>query len=656
MCRPGSVAPLAAAALFFLGALCPGSSAQVETKSFMTQAGDTLVVQNDYGKIQVHAWESSLLEVKIRKNSQGQALIRIAAQKSGSRIFIYAFFSGTGEESVDLEIKAPAFLNAILSGANPEIDIQGLQGFVRAQTFTGPVYAEDLPASVSLISDSGDLYFRSIVQPRGDARLETNSGNVTCDLAQKLNLRCWLRAGGGIFWENEPAVKGLSLEKQIGSFGPLFYAASIKGNVTVNLKDVVVQQAPPPPAPLASEGTATGVRTEGKSAGEPAEVPDQRPKLSHPAPSPRKPPGAPGQQAEPDPPAPAAEMPPPSRPVGEIRTTPQPEGPYSLKIQVDSVLLNVSVRDRQTNHSIPNLRKQDFAVHENGALQQIEQLDSGEAPFDLLLLLDVSGSTKSYINLMRQASVDFIRQLKENDRVAIATFNSNVTLIQDFTGSKETAYRAIQRIESGGGTAFYDALMACIDDFMTGVEGRSAIVVFTDGVDNQLAGNRSAGSRIPFGQLYRRIQEIDPIIYTIFLDTERQMGNIGTGPSTGGVIDILGTVLGRGRYPTRRMPVPSSPTGGGGSPEAYDEAREQLMIIAEQTGGRMYSPNRIGDLSRVYAEIAEDLRIQYLLSYTSTNTARDGTWRAISVQVMDRPDFAVRTRKGYFARTDKPRR
>jgi Ca-activated chloride channel family protein len=322
-------------------------------------------------------------------------------------------------------------------------------------------------------------------------------------------------------------------------------------------------------------------------------------------------------------------------------------GGFALRVSVDSVFLNVSVRDRQTNRSIPDLEKGDFEVYEDGKPQRIEQLATGDAPFNLLLLLDVSGSTRSFLPLMKQASVDFTRQIKPNDRIAIAAFNSQVELMQDFTNDRTEAIRAIGRLSSSGGTAFYDALLMCIDHYMRGIEGRSAIVVFTDGVDNQLEGRNSEGSRTLFSQLYRRIQEIDPIIYTIFLDTERQ-SPVSRG---GGVLgDILGGVLGGGR---RTGGYPGPNRGASGNPAIYDEARDQLLTIAEQTGGRLYSPNRIEDLSRVYAEIADDLRIQYQLGYNSTNRSQDGRWREIRVQVLNRPDAVVRTRRGYLARTEK---
>jgi Ca-activated chloride channel family protein len=313
------------------------------------------------------------------------------------------------------------------------------------------------------------------------------------------------------------------------------------------------------------------------------------------------------------------------------------------------------VRDRSTSRSIPSLQKDDFRVYEDGVKQQIDQFLPTEAPFNLLLLLDVSGSTQSYLHLMKQAAIDFTRQIKANDRVAVATFNSRVQLVQDFTNDRAAAARAINRIQSGGGTAFYDALMTCINQYMRNVEGRSAIVVFTDGVDNQLEGKPGTGSQTTYDELFRRIQEIDTIIYTIFLDTEGQVSTV-TQRRPGGIGGWPGGR--RGRFPgSIPFPIPQptpnpAPRRQQNQRAIYEEARDQLQEIAEQTGGRMYSPHRIGELSSVYSEIADDLRIQYQLGYNSTNRARDGRWREIRVIVESHPEAEVRTRKGYYARRE----
>ena len=345
-----------------------------------------------------------------------------------------------------------------------------------------------------------------------------------------------------------------------------------------------------------------------------------------------------------------------------------PPGGYVLKVNVDSVSLNVSVLDRDNGRSMRQLQREDFLVYEDGILQQIDEVAPSEAPFNLLLLLDVSGSTQSYLPMMKQAAIDFTRQINPNDRIAVATFNSSVRLIQGFTSDRNAAASAIQMIQAGGGTAFYDALMACIDQYMHDVEGRSAIVVFTDGVDNQLYGEPVDGSVVRFDELYRRIQEIEPIIYTIFLDTEGMVPTTsgGTGPANTGAIigGILGDIIRGGRPPGSYPPTSPNPAPnpyplprGRSSPAeraAYEEALKQLQMIAEQTGGRFYSPGRTEELSRVYSQIADDLRIQYQLSYSSTNHKYDGRWREIRVRIKNHPKAVVRTRKGYYARKQAP--
>ena len=281
---------------------------------------------------------------------------------------------------------------------------------------------------------------------------------------------------------------------------------------------------------------------------------------------------------------------------------------YSLRLDVNWIYLNTSYTHR-------------------GVPQTVERFSSTEAPFHLLLLLDVSGSTQSYIDMVERASIDFTREIRSDDRVAVAAFNSNVRLIQDFTSDRSQLGHAIGRIRAKGGTAFYDALDTCIRDYMSGVEGRKAIVVFTDGVDGQLTGDYFSGSRLTFDDLYRQVQETEEIIYPIFLDTEDDVaGRRGTGRRRGRgstVGDILGTILNGGTPPAfpNRRPRARSPRG------AHREARRQLELIASQTGGRMYAPKRIGDLTHVFSEIADDLRIQYTLAYNSTNGAQDGRWR-----------------------------
>jgi Ca-activated chloride channel homolog len=317
---------------------------------------------------------------------------------------------------------------------------------------------------------------------------------------------------------------------------------------------------------------------------------------------------------------------------------------YSIKVNVESAFLNVAVRDRKTNRRLAGLKKEDFLVYEDGKLQQIEQFIPSEAPIDLLLLLDVSGSTGLFLDLMKQATIDFVHKVKANDRMAIVAFSSRVDLLTNFTDDRTKAERAIKRIWAGGGTAFFDALMACVDEYMRGIVKRSAIVVFTDGIDNQLEGGFPAGSRTTFDELYRKIQESEPAIYTIFLDT------VGRGPAGSFEKEAPSGLDSRYDRNPKLAPSLSNPKPGDTlSPEPFEVAVKQLKMITDQTGGRMFSPRKIEELSGIYSEIAGDLAIQYQLGYNPTNSTRDGRWRKIEVKIQGYPEAVVRTRKGYFA-------
>jgi Ca-activated chloride channel homolog len=556
-------------------ATAPGGGGSSETRTFPARPGDTVVVQNDHGRVRIRGTSDAQVTVTTRTTSAsvGTDHVLVTARKSGDEILLHALFQNTPGESVDFEIDVPRFMNVVVSGADPEISVQNIDGYARVSSLTGSIAVEGLASSVSLMSDRGDIACRVRSQPVGDTRIETIHGRVGCELAPNLNLRVWARAGERLSWGDEAQGRANPLEKQIGSGGPLLYVSSLRGPVRVDVGQVpgapeLISHARPPqnPAPQQKQQAAEG--------GQP--------------------------------------------PAGK---TLQRDPTY--KVAVDWVMLNVSVRDRASNRSLSGLRREDFVVYEDGVEQSVGHFETTEVPFNLLLLLDVSGSTEWYLHLIKSASIDFTHQIKENDRIALAAFNTSLQFIQGFTSDRDQVSRAIDSLRSGGGTSFYDALDICAREYIQDAEGRKAIVVFTDGLDNRL--DVGDGSRISFNRLFANIQEIDAIIYPIFLDT-------GAGQET--------AIGGRSRgSPGSRI-----------EREANDKAREQLQMIADQTGGRMYSPRRVQDLRGVYSEIADDLRVQYRIGYSPTNTAHDGSWRSVQVKIRKRPDAVARTRKGYYAR------
>lgn len=600
-----------------------GATQRVEVNTYPVAPGDTLIVENDYGRVQVQEWDSPQLEIRTRSIAPDAERLKdifVLSHQSGDKVFLRVYFYNYSAESVYVEVKAPRGLNLVIWGANPAVELSGLHGYVRAATLTGLITAENLGSSASLLTESGDILYRSTEQPSGDIRLESTRGNIECRLQQGLNLRGWLRAGKTLSWNQEIELTGGHLEKQVGIGGPLLLATSLQGDVRLHFDSSLRPQADFNPPRM-------------------AEPPQTRPGE----------PSTPPRTGNPDLPSPeAASRVETAAGSGEVsgdlspsaHSAPAVHSGYSLKVNVEMIHLHASVWDRYTHRSVPHLKQEDFLVYENNVLQEVEKFQTTEAPFNLLLLLDVSGSTRSYLDLIKRASSEFTRQIKENDRIGLAVFNSRSRLLQPFTNDRQEVQRAIDRIRSGGGTAFYDALSTSIRDYMQGLEGRKAIVVFSDGVDNQLTGDYSHGSQTTFPDLFREIQEIDTLIYTIFLDTEDRLA--GAAGRSGGLTGVLIDILSGGTPPLNSRGPRSERA-------AYAEARRQLALIAEQTGARMYSPNDIRDLSHVYSEIADDLRIQYTLGYHSSHPSQDGRWRSIEVRIRNQPDLVVRTRKGYYS-------
>lgn len=591
-------------------------------------AGDSLIVQNDYGLVRIEpAATSDTVEVRVRTtaaSAAGMANVSVVCQKVGTRIYVQAYFYRYSAESVTIEVLAPRALNVIIWGANPAVDLQNLGGFTRVETLTGFITAANLTGSTSLFTQNGDIEYTAAVQPQGDLRLETVQGNIRCLLQKDLSLRGWLRGSDRISWGDEVDSNGGTLERQLGSGGPLLLAASELGRVEVGFA-----QGPPTRIQHSGDRPLTGGTPADSQTGSDTAVRTESTEVPEPV------------AAGPSEPAPN------SRPAAQGSVS-SAGGDFSLKVHVDLVNVNASVRDRGSHRAVADLRAEDFEIYEDGRSQTITEFNNTEAPFSLLLLLDVSGSTQSYLSLVEQASVQFTRQIKPGDHIALATFNSRTRLQQPFTDDRTAIERAIRRIHSGGGTAFYDALSTCLTEYFQGVEGRKAVVVFTDGVDNRLTGDSANGSTITFSDLFREIKERDVLVYTIFLDTEGQMQGIPRS-KTGSLGGILGDILlgrrgGMGGPGGGRGPVGIP----GGNPQAYEQARQELEEIADQTGGRIYAPDSIQDLSGAYDEIANDLRVQYTLGYYSSNASSDGRWRKIDVAVPGHPDLVVRHRRGYY--------
>jgi len=288
----------------------------------------------------------------------------------------------------------------------------------------------------------------------------------------------------------------------------------------------------------------------------------------------------------------------------------------AIVLKAALVNLNVSVTNR-SGMALANLKKEDFEVAENSEPQKIEFFQTTTAPFNLVLALDLSGSIKDKLEVVKSAALRFIDILGPQDKVAVVTFTDEIRVVSQLTNDREELKRRIKQVDrSQGGTAFYEALWFSLMDTLRGTHGqRNAVVVMTDGVDSSLDRYNPMQSRVSFNQLARRLEESDVIVFPIYLDTEYE------------------EVFERGNS----------------SSEAYAIARDQLERISELTGGQIFRAEKFSDLSGVYKQVAAAIRTVYSVGYYPTNAERDGTFRRVRVAV-NRADAAVRTRKGYYAK------
>ena len=271
---------------------------------------------------------------------------------------------------------------------------------------------------------------------------------------------------------------------------------------------------------------------------------------------------------------------------------------------------------RNAGQNNPPLRQTDFAVYEDGVRQDISFFASAESPFDLVLLLDLSASTADKIGLIKKSAVRFVDAARPNDRIAIVTFTAEVQVIATLTSDRLALKKNIERMEKPrGGTNFWDAMRFVLEHLLgqsRAEHRRSAVVVMTDGVDNALVEIFGVGSRTTFEELMEIVRRSDSIILPIYLDTEKEAN-----PHI-------------------------NPTG------AYATARRQLAMLAEESGNQVYRARKVKDLEGVYEQVIRDLSTVYSIGYRPTNTARNGSWRNVSVQLAGHSDLAVKTRRGYY--------
>ncbi|MGI9066270.1 MAG: VWA domain-containing protein [Pyrinomonadaceae bacterium] len=317
-----------------------------------------------------------------------------------------------------------------------------------------------------------------------------------------------------------------------------------------------------------------------------------------------------------------------------------------IKVNTTLVTLPVSVLDRDGRY-IPNLKKEDFRLWEEGVEQNVAFFSSVDKPFSLVLMIDTSGSTRFRIEDIQDAAITFVNQLRPDDQVMVISFDDDVRVLSEFTNDRYRLRDAIRRTRTGNGTRLYDAVDMVINQRLARVSGRKAVILFTDGVD-------TTSRRGTYNGNIRDAEELDALIYPVQYDTFMDVGGGGStwpgtsrGPSS--PVDILAQILGGISIGGGRGGGGGRGPGGGGvgtSRRDYEIANRYLRELSERTGARSYQADSIQNLATAFANIAEELRRQYSLGYYPKSPAQAGERRQIRVRV-NQPNLAVRTRDSY---------
>ena len=323
-----------------------------------------------------------------------------------------------------------------------------------------------------------------------------------------------------------------------------------------------------------------------------------------------------------------AEEPPPPAPDEEKVKNPKGLENYSIRVDVPVVTVDVSVQLQKSGQFVPGLKSGNFRVTEDGVEQRVTDVRMQQKPITAVLLLEFAANNWAFIQDMQQSAYVFFKQLKPEDYIAVITYDLRTRILTDFTQDKGVTADALRSLTIPGfsDTNEFDALYETLDR-LSRIEGRKYVILVSSG--------RDTFSKLTLDQIYKKVQSVHDItIYTI---------------STGGLAREITDA--RGRM-------------GGMARMDYLQADNQMRTFSAMTGGQSYFPVFQGALPDVFNSINASIRNQYVLTYHPTNTAQDGTYRKIKVELVDREGqplamvdeknkklkYSVMARDGYRAR------
>lgn len=605
-----AVACCALAAVAALASAVAGAQAVGAADGFMRvelPAGREVRVENRLGGVSVEVWDEP--HVGVASDVDGVAVAGdnspVRLERTGRSLSVVASAAARAKafRRVDLRLRVPADARLSVFTAGGAIELAGTPARLDVQTVSG-----DLRVS---LADDADVMARTL-----SGTITVRAGLVAPGAAERVvRERFNARLGAGSRLVRLSTARGRIELAPLGAGGQSAArtpapASNVMGETDSGARreagDARRRQTPDAPASAPAE-------TEGSTAA-------RRPTLRQSAPQPaeadgaRRPPtivGSRGAQ--------------PPRPASTPAPTPTPaEGPIEVDpdevITVDThvVTLNLSVVDRQSGRGLTGLTRDDFKVSENGIEQQIVHFETANAPFDLLLLLDLSGSTAKVTDVIRASALRFVESVRAGDRVGVIAFAAAPQVVSPLTADRGALRSRIGTMGAPtGDTKLYDAVAFAVEHLERNSpkQRRRAVILMSDGLDSVLPNVQGEGSALSYDEVRSRVQEFDGLFYTVWTDNSYD----ALSP-----LDV--------------------------QPETFDLVFDRMEELAKVGGGLFYEVEKLEDLAGAYERVVQDLGTVYSLSYLPANKTRDGRWRAVRIRLPRRPDAVARGKNGYFAK------
>lgn len=325
-------------------------------------------------------------------------------------------------------------------------------------------------------------------------------------------------------------------------------------------------------------------------------------------------------------------------PAGETTNPVVDDDGEVIKVDTQLVTIPVRVMDKK-GRFVGGLVKENFKVFEDGVEKEIALFSNEQQPFTVALVLDMSYSSTFKIGEIQSAAIAFIDQLRSQDKVMVISFDAEVHMLCEATNDRKAIYRAIKSTKIATGTSLYEAVDMTINRRMNRIEGRKAIILFTDGVD-------TSSIRATEGNNLSDAMELDALIYPIRYDTYADVQNMKNRTMIP-LPPIMSPVpqSGGNPIPTISVPTGGQPNAKGTTAEEYENAREYLEQLAFRTNGTVYLASTTGNLAEGFAKIASELREFYSLGIYP-DEIKIGKVRKLKVKV-DQPGLVVRARDNY---------